>query len=96
VCGSRAWARARLSDVTPECAIYASSPTSLLRESEQLQNLLSESPNLLRDKSLIYKPNSKLITKALITKTIRLSMFAYKLLATYKITFKTILIITSL
>jgi hypothetical protein len=55
VCGSRAWARARLSDVTPECAIYASSLTSLFRESEQLQNLLSESPNLLRDS---YEPGS--------------------------------------
>jgi hypothetical protein len=49
VCGSRAWARARLSHVTPEYATYASSPTSLHRESEQLQNLLSESPYLLRD-----------------------------------------------
>jgi hypothetical protein len=45
VCGSRA----RLSHVTPEYATYASSPTSLHRESEQLQNLLSESPYLLRD-----------------------------------------------
>jgi hypothetical protein len=55
VCGSRAWARARLSDVTPECAIYASSPTSLFRESEQLQNLLSKSLYLLRDS---YEPGS--------------------------------------
>jgi hypothetical protein len=52
VCGSRAWARVRLRHVTPEYATYASSPTSLHRESEQLQNLLSESPYLLRDKML--------------------------------------------
>jgi hypothetical protein len=51
VCGSRDWARARLSHVTPEYATYASSPTSLHRESEQLQNLLSESLYLLRDKN---------------------------------------------
>jgi hypothetical protein len=48
VCGSRA----QLSHVTPEYATYASSLTSLHRESEQLQNLLSESPYLLRDKRL--------------------------------------------
>jgi hypothetical protein len=55
VCGSCAWARAQLSDVTPECAIYTSSPTSLFRESEQLQNLLSESLYLLRDTILANK-----------------------------------------
>jgi hypothetical protein len=44
-------------------------------------------------KSLIYKPNFKLIAKALITKTIRLSMFVHKLLITHKTIFKTILII---
>jgi hypothetical protein len=55
VCGSRAWAHARLRHVTPEYATYASSPTSLHKESEQLQNLLSESPYLLRDS---YEPGS--------------------------------------
>ena len=49
VCVPRDWPRARLSHVTTECATYAWSPTSLLRESEQLQNLLSESLYLLRD-----------------------------------------------
>jgi hypothetical protein len=47
-------------------------------------------------KSLIYKPNFKLIIKALITKTIRLSMFACELLTIYKTIFKTVLITTSL
>jgi hypothetical protein len=47
-------------------------------------------------KSLIYKLNSKLITKALIIKTIRLSMFAYELLVTHKTIFKTVLITISL
>jgi hypothetical protein len=47
-------------------------------------------------KSLIYKPNSKLITKALITKTTKLSTFAYKPLTIHKTIFKTILIIISL
>jgi hypothetical protein len=46
-------------------------------------------------KSLIYKPNFKLITEALITKTTRLSMFACELLVTHKTIFKTVLITTS-
>jgi hypothetical protein len=47
-------------------------------------------------KSLIYKLNSKLIIKALITKTTRLSMFACELLTTHETIFKTVLIIISL
>jgi hypothetical protein len=62
VCGSRAWERARLRHVTPEYATYASSPTSLHRESEQLQNLLSESLYLLRDSNL-FKLRKLIINK---------------------------------
>jgi hypothetical protein len=41
-------------------------------------------------------PNSELTIKALIIKTIKLSIFAYKLLTTYKTIFKIVLIIISL
>jgi hypothetical protein len=60
VCGSRAWARSRLGRVTPESATYASLCRAFLENQSQPQNLLSESPYLLRDTSFLYNISYRL------------------------------------